>query len=130
MTSAHRQQDGLAVAAGSPPDAATVVDRYASTRPGPARHGSTYPGLAKRSLGFAPTFVALGQTSSASGVWPLVIARVVSVLSLVAAARATGTTRRPASIGLLAVPTGVLGMVANVLFLLAAREGCCRSRSS
>lgn len=77
-------------------------------------------------LGFALIFVALGQTTTESGVWPLVTARVVSVTLLGTVALAMGMGRqreRLRGLTTLAVAAGVLDMAANVLFLLAVRRG-------
>jgi drug/metabolite transporter (DMT)-like permease len=75
-------------------------------------------------LGFALIFVALGQTTDESGVWPLVTARVVSVtLLLGVVVTRRGSVGGARTVWRLAVLTGVLDVLANVLFLLAARRG-------
>src|SRR6478752_7803708 len=75
-------------------------------------------------LGFGSLFVLLEHTSEASGMWPLVAARMVSVpilVIIVLASRARpGADRRAL---LLAVFAGVLDMGANILYLLAVRRG-------
>ena len=74
--------------------------------------------------GFGFMYVCLDQTSDQSGMWPLVSARVVSIG--VAAAIVVGRRRRPDAPGILsgyAVAAGVFDMGANVLFVLATREG-------
>jgi drug/metabolite transporter (DMT)-like permease len=75
-------------------------------------------------VGFGALFVILAETSSASGLWPLVFARVASVPLLVLII--VGTKVRPGAdrvaLGV-AVLAGVLDMGANVLYLAAARGG-------
>ncbi len=74
--------------------------------------------------GFGFMYVCLDQTSDQSGMWPLVSARVVSIG--VAAAIVVGRRRRAGAPGILsgyAVAAGVFDMGANVLFVLATREG-------
>lgn len=83
-------------------------------------------------LGFGSLFVAVDRTSEASGLWPLVGARLTSVplLALVVAiarigvhdARLRRTRGGPRASGL-PVAAGVLDMAANVLFLAATRGG-------
>jgi drug/metabolite transporter (DMT)-like permease len=75
-------------------------------------------------IGFALIFVALGQTTEASGVWPLVICRVVSVVLMASALATTGARLGGLrGIAVLAVATGILDVVANVLYLVAVRRG-------
>lgn len=76
-------------------------------------------------LGFGLLFVALSYTGDDAGMWPLVAARgasvtVMTILALtgvVTAAVATGAPRR------LTVAAGALDVLANVLYLLAVRQG-------
>ncbi len=96
----------------------------ASTRP----LGSTFlerplVGSVFAGVGFGLFFVVLDGTDDASGVWPLVAARIVSVPLLLS----YGVVRRRlfvarASVRLIAI-AGVLDMAANVLYLLAVRRG-------
>lgn len=109
---------GMAVAVA----AVALVSGLVGTRR-TATRASTIGYACVAGIGFALIFVALGQTTSESGVWPLVSARVVSVTLLVIVAGAMGIGWRPRGVGVLAVATGVLDMAANVLFLLAARRG-------
>lgn len=83
-------------------------------------------------LGFGSLFVAIDRTRSASGLWPLVGARLASVplLALVAlVARvgvrgaAFGRWRGSARTLVLPVTAGILDMAANVLFLVANSGG-------
>jgi len=75
-------------------------------------------------VSFGVFLVLLAQTSSASGLWPLVGARCASLSLLVGVAlirreslRLAGPTAR------LAVLAGLLDMASNVLFLVAVRGG-------
>ncbi|MFL6516210.1 MAG: EamA family transporter [Chthoniobacterales bacterium] len=68
--------------------------------------------------------LSLARTSTASGMWPLIVARLTSVTLFAVAALLTGKTlrmRRPASTT--ATVGGALDMLANVLMMLAARIG-------
>jgi drug/metabolite transporter (DMT)-like permease len=76
-------------------------------------------------LGFGLFFVALSFTSDDSGVWPLVGARVASVL-VVGTLALTGRVSAEVPSGrprLLTAGAGALDVAANVLYLLAIREG-------
>ena len=69
-------------------------------------------------------FVALARTSSAAGLWPLVVARFVSVvLFSVMALLASQSLRLPPGIRVTVVCGGTLDMVANLLYLVASRMG-------
>lgn len=74
--------------------------------------------------GFGCVFVLLHQTSPGSGLWPLVAARVASLLIL-AAVLTVGCTPpvRPRAAAGLIVAAGAGDMIANVLYLLAVRRG-------
>ena len=68
--------------------------------------------------------VALGQTSSEAGLWPLAVSRTVSVTLFTAMALATRQAMVVPRIALApAVACGGLDMVANALYLVAVREG-------
>jgi drug/metabolite transporter (DMT)-like permease len=74
--------------------------------------------------GFAIIFIALGETTSASGIWPLVSSRVVSVAIIGTFAVATSTrVRGHGTVWRLAALAGMLDMSANFLYLLAVRRG-------
>ena len=81
-------------------------------------------------IGFAWIFIALGETTSASGIWPLVSARVVSV-TLTGAIVLVGTfvvvthtrVRGRGTVWRLAALAGLLDLSANFLYLLAVRRG-------
>jgi uncharacterized membrane protein len=68
--------------------------------------------------------VALGETSSAAGLWPLAVSRTVSVTLFTAAALATRQALIvPRAAMASAITCGGLDMVANALYLVAVREG-------
>jgi len=69
-------------------------------------------------------FLSVAQTGPDAGMWPLAAARTVSV-TLFAAIAIIGrrSIRMPADMVLLAVVCGVVDMLANALYLLAARLG-------
>ncbi|MGI9113954.1 MAG: EamA/RhaT family transporter [Chthoniobacterales bacterium] len=69
-------------------------------------------------------FLSLARTTRASGMWPLVVARLISVTLFAMVALVTGKTlrmRRPASVT--AAAGGALDMLGNVLMMIAARVG-------
>lgn len=76
-------------------------------------------------LGFSVFFLALAETETEAGMWPLVVARVASVpVVVVLAWRLTGRAvpaDRPA-LGV-AIVVGITEMVANALILVALRRG-------
>jgi drug/metabolite transporter (DMT)-like permease len=68
--------------------------------------------------------LTLAQTRSDAGMWPILVSRTVSVTlfgSLAIAGRIS--IRMPARMAVLAIVCGVIDMLANALYLLAAREG-------
>jgi len=68
--------------------------------------------------------LALAQTRAASGLWPLLTARLASVtLFAVVAMVRRRSLRMPARLAALAVGGGALDMLANTLYLLAAQLG-------
>jgi drug/metabolite transporter (DMT)-like permease len=69
-------------------------------------------------------FLALAQTRSEAGMWPLVASRLLSVVLFGAIGLATRqSVRMPQRIVLLAGVCGIIDMLANALYLLAARDG-------
>jgi drug/metabolite transporter (DMT)-like permease len=75
-------------------------------------------------VGFAVIFIALGETTSVSGIWPLISSRVVSVTLIGIALLSTHTAvRGNGTIWRLAAFAGILDMSANVIYLLAVRRG-------
>jgi drug/metabolite transporter (DMT)-like permease len=69
-------------------------------------------------------FLAVAQLRPEAGMWPLIAARGVSVTLFSTLAVATGRSlRMPAGVMSIAVAGGVLDMLANVLYLVASRDG-------
>ncbi len=69
-------------------------------------------------------FVALARTGDEAGLWPLVAARIVSVsLFAVMTLLASQSLRLPSAIVGTVIVGGALDMLANLLYLLAARSG-------
>ncbi len=68
--------------------------------------------------------LSLARTSTASGMWPLIVARLTSVTLFAIAAVLTGKTlRMPQPASTTAAVGGALDMLANVLMMVAARIG-------
>lgn len=75
-------------------------------------------------VGFGLLFVCFDQTSDDSGMWPLLIAQLVSIPLVLAGARLTDAGVRVAgTTGWLAVASGVLAAAAYVAYLTATRDG-------
>ncbi|MQA84429.1 MAG: EamA family transporter [Streptosporangiales bacterium] len=73
--------------------------------------------------GIALTWVALAEVPAGTGLWPLVLSRVVSVAAIIPLVTATRTSLRlPASVTAPAAVVGAVGTVATLLYMLAARE--------
>ena len=72
---------------------------------------------------FGGFFIALDATPSDSGMWPLVGARVASVVAVLALMRIVSRPVHPGPALPHILGAGVLDMLANVLFLLATRGG-------
>jgi drug/metabolite transporter (DMT)-like permease len=69
-------------------------------------------------------FLSLAQSRPEAGMWPLLVARLVSVTLFGAVAIAGGRSlRMPARTAALAVVCGIIDILANALYLLAAQEG-------
>ena len=69
-------------------------------------------------------FLALAQTRTEAGMWPLVASRTLSAVLFGGLAVVNRqSVRMPQRIALLAALCGVIDMLANALYLLAAREG-------
>ena len=69
-------------------------------------------------------FLALAQTGSGSGMWPLIVSRSFSVTLFGAVAVAGGRSiRMPAPVVALGIGGGFMDMLANALYVLAARQG-------
>jgi drug/metabolite transporter (DMT)-like permease len=69
-------------------------------------------------------FLTLARTGSDAGMWPLLVARLVSVtLFAVIALAGRHSLRVPARVAALVIMGGVIDMLANALYMLAARQG-------
>jgi drug/metabolite transporter (DMT)-like permease len=69
-------------------------------------------------------FLALARTTPAAGMWPLITARITSIALFGLIALSTGrTVRMSAPATTTAVAGGVLDMLANAVYMLAARVG-------
>jgi drug/metabolite transporter (DMT)-like permease len=73
-------------------------------------------------VAFGLFFVLLDATPAQSGMWPLLGARLAAITLVSALWIRTGASRPSTSAIRLAVLSGVLDMVANILFLLAVRS--------
>lgn len=95
--------------------------------PGHAVERTLAPGLALAlvsGVAIGLFFLALARTSAAAGVWPLVVARSVSVVLFFAVALARSQSMRiPGTVLRVALACGVLDMLANALYIVASRGG-------
>jgi uncharacterized membrane protein len=109
---------GVALALGS-----VLLVSQDGTPGGRASLGALVTSLAA-GAGFGGFFILLAMAPAEAGLWPLVGARLSSVTSvvLVALAARRSLMPRPGSLRII-VAAGVLDMAANVLFLLAQRQG-------
>ena len=106
-----------------------LVSRQTSgqTHGGPVATGKLPPGVGTAlisgiAIGFF--FLALAQTRSEAGMWPLVASRLLSVVLFGAIALlGKQSVRMPRPILLLAGVCGIIDMLANALYVLAARGG-------
>lgn len=76
-------------------------------------------------VGFGIVFIILAETGDGTGLWPLLVMRLTSVILLGAGALATRRSLSPAGASgarLIAV-TGVLDVTANALFVSASQQG-------
>jgi uncharacterized membrane protein len=112
---------GLAVAV----VAIVLVTREGGPSPVAATPRAALALAATAGLGFSAFFLALAETSDEAGMWPLVVARCVSLpVVAIAAVLVTGrmAPRDHRASGLAAL-TGVTEMVANALIVVALRRG-------
>jgi drug/metabolite transporter (DMT)-like permease len=105
--------------------AVVLITRERSGEGAPARVGARVllPALAGGAI-YGLFFVCLHHTGSGAGLWPLLAARLTSVpmLALLLAHRRVALPRGRSVLGAVLV-SGALDMVANILFLLASRQG-------
>jgi uncharacterized membrane protein len=75
-------------------------------------------------VGIGLFFLSLAQTRSSAGMWPILVARSLSsgFFGMVAVARRE-SLRMPPRVLLLVLVCGLIDMLANALFLVAARQG-------
>jgi len=75
-------------------------------------------------LALGAFYTCLHPTTKAAGLWPLVMARAVSLPILLGATRVTGRSLRlPLRVMAIVLPCGVLDIIANVCYLIAVRQG-------
>jgi uncharacterized membrane protein len=103
-------------------------DAPASTGIGPFRMPKALRAGVSEALmagfGFGMFFVLIDRAGSDSGLWPMAIARAVSVVLLTIGAFATSSSRLPERGSRLSVvAAGILDAVASIAFLAAARTG-------
>lgn len=105
------------------PAIAMVSWQPGSADPSAVRAGVAYGALA--GLGFALLFIALDQAGTRAGAWPLIPSQAVAVLLVApfawsAVAKGGRPSRRAVA---LTVAGGILGGLANILFLAATGRG-------
>jgi drug/metabolite transporter (DMT)-like permease len=75
-------------------------------------------------VGFGAYFICLARTDEDSGMWPVVLSRMMAMLLVVPLAAAlAGFVRIPRPVLALAAVAGTLDAAANLAFLLASRNG-------
>lgn len=106
--------------------AVVLVSATPGTREQVESRGPLPPGIVEAvvsGLAFGAFFILLDATSADGGLWPLVGARTsILVVAVIAVATRTSLRPGPGSLGRIAL-SGVLDMAANVLYVLATREG-------
>ncbi|MBA3350702.1 MAG: EamA family transporter [Actinobacteria bacterium] len=111
--------------------AVALVSSSPRSAPGEIGHGGDAsrlpPGLLEAlvaGLAFGFFFISLERTGSGSGLWPLVVARATAMVSVGAAAVLTRRSPRPSPGTTAGIATaGGLDVLANILYLLASRQG-------
>ena len=69
-------------------------------------------------------FLSLARTASTAGLWPLLVARLASVVLFGVSAIAGGRSLQMAApVAAIAIAGGLIDMLANVLYLIATRSG-------
>jgi drug/metabolite transporter (DMT)-like permease len=69
-------------------------------------------------------FLSLARTASTAGLWPLLVARLASVVLFGVSAMAGGRSLRMAApVAAIAIAGGLIDTLANVLYLIATRNG-------
>jgi drug/metabolite transporter (DMT)-like permease len=104
--------------------AVVLISRQAEDSPHPPVGWVAVTASVVAGIGFGVYFVCLARADTDSGVWPVVLSRVVASIALVPIAAASRRfVRMPRAVLQLAVLAGVLDATANVAFLLASRHG-------
>jgi uncharacterized membrane protein len=105
--------------------AVVSIGLVAQGRSGP--EGSTERGVLTAigcGIALGAWYTFLKPTSIAAGLWPLAMARAVSLPLLLLGTHTTGRSLRlPRSVMAIALPSGVLDIAANVFYLIAVRQG-------
>ena len=100
--------------------AETATQSTASSRRLPP--GVGYALVSGVAIGFF--FLSLARTEADAGMWPLLMARVVSVALFGAIALVNRQSlKMPAGVAALVIAAGCIDMLANALYVLAARQG-------
>lgn len=100
-----------------------LVSRQTRTPAEPARSSGLGPALAS-GVAIGLFLFALAQTRPASGLWPLFMARLTSVLLFAGIALARRRSlRMPARLAALSITCGAIDTLANTLYLLAVQLG-------
>jgi len=105
--------------------AIVLVSRQTPAESSTAEHRSLGVGAALASgVAIGLFLLAIAQTKPAAGMWPLVASRAVSVtlIGVIAAAR-RASLRMTGRLGALTVVGGLLDMIANALYMIAAQIG-------
>ncbi|HKW40955.1 MAG TPA: DMT family transporter [Gemmatimonadales bacterium] len=101
-----------------------LVSRQASPAPDAARSSSGIGIALASGVAIGLFLLTLSRPKPAAGMWPLVVARGVSVSLFGTAAGITGRSLRlPPPIAALALGGGIMDMLANALYMVAARMG-------
>jgi len=111
---------GIAIAIAS----VALISRHDDPAGKPEGHDRSLVIALASGVAIGAFFVCLARAGSASGLWPLVIARAVSTVALAAAARlARVPLVVPRAVVPVVVACGALDVLANALYLIAVREG-------
>jgi uncharacterized membrane protein len=98
-----------------------------STAQDQPKRGRTATGLnlgLAAGFGFGLFFLALAQTGSDAGLWPLLVARITSAsLFIVASFALSIPLVMPRPVAFITIFAGALDMLANIFYLIAVREG-------
>ncbi len=107
--------------------ALTAIVLISRSSPNASRLGSAGRGIGFALLAgvsFGAFLIILGRTATEAASWPLVFARCASLPILLLVVRLSGSSLQlPAAPARLALLSGVLDMISNVLFLVAIRGG-------